>query len=317
MSQPPLQPLILSIVVADPTGGDRLKTVVAALRDLRLSLRLEVIGAVGGLTSAGLASLQQAHPLVTILPAGKRKDLGTLYGLGAAPARGRYLLLLDGTAMPDRSTIEGMIQFMEKGQWVGAVGPRLVAPSGQEHPSSRRFPTVASALAESLGGRVATAPAPRIQNPFDRQVTTPKEVDAVGGGCWMIKRQAFSETGAWDAGYAPGGESLDWCRRARLKGWSVFYHPGLAARLEGEIEDDPRVVASDLASACRFIWRYHGPLDLLALKLLLALASLRALLYEGGAFLIPGGHRPHARHAFTRAWYVMGAILRPRRRRVA
>ncbi|MFP5502060.1 MAG: hypothetical protein ACLGIN_06195, partial [Candidatus Sericytochromatia bacterium] len=94
-------------------------------------------------------------------------------------------------------------------------------------------------------------------------------------------------------------------------------HPGLAAHLRREDEDDPRVVAADLASACRFIRRYHGPLDLLVLKLLLALASLRAILYEGGASLIPGGHRPHARHAFTRAWYVMGAILRPRRQRVA
>lgn len=291
--------------------------VVSALRDLRLALRLEVIGAVGGLDRAALARLQQAHPLVTILSAGQRRDLGTLYALGGEAARGRYILLLDGTALPDQQTIEGMIQFMEKGQWVGAVGPRLVAPSGREHPSSRRFPTVSSALAESLGGAVDRTPVPRIQNPFDRQVTTPKEVDAVGGGCWMVKRQAFLEVGAWATGYPTGGESLDWCRRVRLKGWSVFYHPGLAAHLRREVEDDPRVVAADLASACRFIRRYHGPLDLLVLKLLLALASLRAILYEGGASLIPGGHRPHARHAFTRAWYVMGALLRPRRRRVA
>lgn len=314
MTLPRSNSLLLSVVVADPQGGDRLRQTFADLRAARMPIAMEVIGVVGGADKETIAKLRHEFPLVSLVHVPENGPLGALYNQGASLARGKYLLLLDGTARVDAAAVEQMILFMDKSQWVGVLAPRLTTPHGAEIIPSRVFPTVPTALAEFVGGKAqaeAQAVRPRIQNPLNRQVTTPKEVDAVLTRCCMLKRQTFQETGLFSALYPAGGESLDWCKRARLKGWSVFYHPGISAQLVTEEPDDPARVAATLTSACRYIATYEGPTSLVALKLALMALSIRALLLDGGASLIPGGHREAARHMSLRGWYVMGAMLRP------
>lgn len=302
----------LTIILADPSGGDRLLPALRALRDARMPFGFELIAVIGG-ELARLAEVQRHFPLVTVLQVPGASDLGSLYSRGAEAATGRFLLLLDGTAHVGAAAIEGMIHFLEKGQWIAMVAPRLLSPSGKELAATRQFPTVGSAIAE-FRSRNTSGVAPRIQNALDRQVTMPKEVDAIVSGCCMVKRHTVQEVGAFDAGYAAGGELLDWCRKVRFRGWSVFYHPGFTATLAEEPREDPARVAAQMESACRFIARYRGMSSVLALKVLLALISLQGLLLDGGASLIPGTHRHAARHAFWRAWYVFGALVSPRRR---
>jgi hypothetical protein len=308
--------LTLSVVVADPDGGDRLRRALVALREARLAIPMEVIGALGNADKHDIAKLRQEFPLISLVSIPEGGQLGALYNKGAAIAKGRYLLLLDGTARLDGAAIEQMILFMEKGQWVGVLAPQMLTPSEQEVSPARVFPTVRTALAEFEGGvarQAAQAVLPRIQNPLTRRVTTPKEVNAVLSRCCLIKRQTFQETGLWSTEYPDGFEALDWCKRARLKGWSVFYHPGVTARLIEEEHDNPAKVAAALTSACRFIHTYEGPTSLAALKLALMALSMRALLLDGGASLIPGTHREAARDMSLRGWYVMGALLKPGR----
>jgi GT2 family glycosyltransferase len=308
-------PPLLSILIVDTHGGDSLARVIRELRDLRLGMPLEVLGVVGGQDPARLAELQREFPLVTLHGVWDRTDRGSLLAKGAEAAQGRYVLVLDGTTTVDAATIDGMIQFMDKGQWVGVVGPRLLKPDGADAPSARAFPTVSSALDLVMGRQkaAATEPAPRLQYALNRQVTTPKEVDAIDTGCCMIRKKAIQEVGAWDDGYAPGGEALDWCRRARLRGWSVFYHPGVTARLHAQDAADPAAVAVELATALRYLGRYGGFGTVGVLKLMLAAVTMRAMLVQGAASLVPGTHRPTARFGFWRAWHALGAILAPRR----
>lgn len=308
-----LQPPVLSIVLVDPTGGDRLGLAIDELRDLRMNLPLEVIAVLGGDDPAKLALAQQRFPLVTMRGVWGPAGLGALLSAGAEMAQGRYILLLDGHSRVDAATITGMVQFLDKGQWVGAVGPRMVSPDGSESASARAFPTMASVSDMVLGRRKAAEPAPRIQYAFNRAVTTPKEVDAVLSGCCMIRRKAFEEVGAWEAAYAPGGEALDWCHRAKARGWSVFYHPGVTATLRETAAADPSAIADELASALRYLGAHAGFGTVGALKLMLAVVSMRTMLVQGWLSLLPGAHRAHARFGFWRAWHALGAIVLPRR----
>lgn len=303
---------LLSVLVIDPRGGDRLARMLRELRDLRLSMPLEVVGVVGGDDPARLGELQREFPLVAMKGLFGRRDLGGLLTVGAEMTQGRYVLVLDGSAKLGAGTIEGMMQFLDKSQWVGAVAPKLLSPEGQEVASSLNFPTLKAVL-DTVMGRETTVAEPRLQYSFNRQVTTPKEVDAVAAGCCMIRRKAITEVGAWDEHFAPGGEAIDWCRRAKLRGWSAFYHPGVAAQLHDEVSADPQAIAGQLASAQRYIRKHAGLGALVALKLALTAVSMRAMLLQGAASLVPGAHRNGARFGFWRAWYAMGAILFPRR----
>jgi hypothetical protein len=305
---------VLSVLVVDPTG-DRLASVIRDLRDMRLAMPLDVVAVIGGPDPARLAEAQREFPLVTMKGVFGQTGLGALLSAGAELTTGRYVLVLDGTARVGAGAIEGMMQFLDKGQWVGAVGPRLLTPDGSERASSLSFPTVQTVLDAVCGAapESAAAPAPRIQYALNRQVTTPKEVEAIAFGCCMVRKKAITEVGAWDALFAPGGEALDWCKRAKARGWSVFYHPGVAAQLVADERPDPAAIAGQLANAQRYIRKHAGRRALVTMKLLLGAVSLRAMVLSGCAALVPGTHRAGARFGFWRAWHAMGALLAPRR----
>lgn len=254
------QAFSVSVVAAvgHDADGARLVGLLRALRDARVAIPYEVIVVARGAAAAGLRC---AFPLVSLFKAPADADLGTCFDLGLKAAAGRYLLLLDGAAVPDAAAVAELVRFADSGQWIGAVVPRYVAADGAERAASRRFPTPLAALREAYGWGAATeVPAPRLQLALNRMVTTPKEVEAAEPGCVLIRRQAALDAGGFAAGYAPGGEVLDWCKRARRKGWAVFFHPGVQART---LPDAP--LPDRLAIARRFIHRFHGVLPALAL----------------------------------------------------
>lgn len=307
VSRPPSLPL--SIIVADAGGGERLLATLRTMRDERQALPCELIGVLGGRDAGAMPALRQEFPLVHLYQAWGTRDLGALYGIGARAAGGKFLLLLDGSAQVSAAAVLEMMAFMEQGAFIAVVAPRLLTPSGGEVSPGRPFPTVGSTVKE-FEGKVATIQAgPRLQHALDRRITTPKEVEAVVGGCCLVKQQAIEQVGALATGYPAGGETVDWCRRARAGGWSVFYHPGLAARLVAEEATSPRHVAAKLESSFRFLRRHRGLAAVLALDLALAMPILLGLLLGGSASLIPGAHRTGALFTFWRSWYAAGVLV--------
>ncbi|MDB5099438.1 MAG: hypothetical protein JWM80_3859 [Cyanobacteria bacterium RYN_339] len=305
--RPASQPL--SIVVADPGGGDRLLATLRAMRDARQALPCELIGVVGGQDVGVVPLLRQEFPLVHLYQAWGERDLGSLYGIGARAAGGRFLLLLDGSARVDADAVFEMMAFMEQGTFIALVAPRLRTPSGGDLSPGRPFPTVGTTVAEFEGKAATIQAGPRLQHALDRRITTPKEVEAVTGGCCLVKKQAIDELGAFAKGYPPGGEILDWCRRARQGGWAVFYHPGLTAQLVAEEQESPRSTATRLKASSRFLRRHRGLAAVLALDLALALPILLGLLLGGSGALIPGAHRTGALFTFWRSWYAAGVLV--------
>lgn len=304
-TSPRIEPLVfpraqlhaVSVVVAAADGGACLPAVLDRLRAARIALSYEVLVVVGGPPAPALAAVRREHPLVPMYRLPDVEELGALYDAGARAAGGRQLLLLDGSAVPDGAAIAELVRFAETGQWIAAVVPRCTGPGGEERPTTRSFPTPGRAIAEALGRAApAAAPAPRLQYALNRKVTTPKEVEAVEGGCVLVRRQAILDVGGFAAGYGPGGEILDWCMRARLRGWAIFYHPGCEAAF------DPAAAVPSAearrAVARRFVRRFYG----LAAASLVTLASSPAGLRRqaprasldaptllGGAVLAPQG----------------------------
>lgn len=263
---PRAQSLALSVVLTATDGGGRLREMLEALRAARIGVTYEVVVVVGGEPAAALGEIRRDYPLVLMYRDPVTADLGALYDLGARAAGGRHLLLLDGTAVPDAQAVAELVRFAETGQWIAAVVPRYAGAGDEpERPASRTFPTVFRAIGEAYGRASASAdPVPRLQYALNRKVTTPKEIEAAVGGCVLVRRQAIMDVGGFQAGYEPGGEVLDWCMRARLRGWAVFYHPGTEARVLAGVQESP---LARRAIARRFVRRFYGlvPAAVLAL----------------------------------------------------
>ena len=58
--------------------------------------------------------------------------------------------------------------------------------------------------------------------------SAPHPIDHPLGACMLIRRAAWDDVGPLDEGYFMYMEEVDWCRRARARGWQVWHQPAAA-----------------------------------------------------------------------------------------
>jgi N-acetylglucosaminyl-diphospho-decaprenol L-rhamnosyltransferase len=151
-----------------------------------------------------------------------------------AQARGDCLLLLNpDTRLPD-GALEALAGVFGRHPGAGAVGLALCNPDGSEQPSCFAFPGLWNQALEGVGlkrlalgwgGTPSAARAP---------AGGEGEVEWVSGACLALSRRAWEEVGGLDESLFMYGEEMDWCWRARRRGyptvWSgavtVLHHGG-------------------------------------------------------------------------------------------
>jgi GT2 family glycosyltransferase len=174
--------------------------------------------------------------------------------LAARHAHGRYLLLLNPDAHLANGGLDVLVACLEAVPRAGAVGPAMHYPNGDVQASAFRFPGLAQValdlfpvnrLAHSrVNGRVWAA--------------RPVQIDHPLGACMLIRRTA----GPLDEGYFMYLEEVDWCRRARQRGWQVWYEPAAVAihHAGAATRQQPNAMFAQLwRSRLRYYQRFHGP----------------------------------------------------------
>ncbi|HUG40846.1 MAG TPA: glycosyltransferase family 2 protein [Longimicrobiales bacterium] len=186
---------------------------------------------------------------------------------------GAPVLLLTPDARVDGDAARRLLDALEAGGRVGAVGP-VVAYSTD--PAGR-----IGAGGDILPGRARVRLSTRVRRP------DPYDVDWIEGCCMLLRPGAVEAVGGFDEAYFLYFEEIDLCHRLREAGWSVRVVPGAAVlhpKAAGGLP--PRYFYYMTRNAYRF-WRKNfglGPWRP-------ALESLRATLWLGivalGAVLLP------------------------------
>jgi N-acetylglucosaminyl-diphospho-decaprenol L-rhamnosyltransferase len=143
---------------------------------------------------------------------------------GCRLAMGEWLLLLN----PDTSVSPGFLDsvldraddLVAHDRRAGIVGFRLLNDDGSWQLSTGRFPTLASTLLGRLWPRCSRKYTPPPQPGRAR-------VDWVTGCCLLVRRDCWRDLGGLDANFFLYYEDVDLCRRARARGWSVWYDPAV------------------------------------------------------------------------------------------
>ncbi|MBA3946267.1 MAG: glycosyltransferase family 2 protein [Herpetosiphonaceae bacterium] len=140
-----------------------------------------------------------------------------------------YLLLLnpDAQLLPD--ALETLYGFMQAHPRVGCVGARLLYPDGSFQEAAWHFPTPWMTLFDlfppqgPLFGRLQTS---ALNGRYQAEHgTEPFPVDHPLGAAMLIRRRTLEAVGPLDEGYWLYVEEVDWCRRAKLAGWSIWQVP--------------------------------------------------------------------------------------------
>lgn len=146
---------------------------------------------------------------------------------GLRLSQGGNVLLLNSDMLIERGIVGGLAAYMEGHPNVGIIGPQFLYPDNRFQPSFGRFPTLLSEflrfslLYKFLPGATIS----RNTRLKQLDITRPRKVDWLSGGCMLIRRELIDEIGLFDENYFLGVEDMDYCYRAAACGYASVYYP--------------------------------------------------------------------------------------------
>lgn len=178
-----------------------------------------------------LNSIKKSNKWEIIIVDNDKENLGFAAGCnkGAEKAKGKYLLFLNPDTLVLDNCLEKMVNFMEKNQDVGVIGPKIFLNEKKERQLSFcRFPNVLSFL-------FVYSPLKNLwkNNPFWKRhiysdqlgTSKPVEVGAVAGAAIMVRKNVFDKIGGFDENFFLYFDENDLCKRIFNEGNKVMYLP--------------------------------------------------------------------------------------------
>ena len=167
-----------------------------------------------GSTDGSLEFLATQHPHVEVV--GNRRNLGFVlaYNSAIASVATEYFVLLNNDLSVEPDWLRELIAHAREGK-VAALTPKMLF-----YNDKRRI--------NAAGGNcdVYGIGWNRGNSEIDKgQYNSPDECFYGNGAALLISKEAWRDVGPFDERYFMYGEDLDWCWRARLKGYRILYVP--------------------------------------------------------------------------------------------
>jgi GT2 family glycosyltransferase len=144
---------------------------------------------------------------------------------GARLSEGNWILLLNPDVTVNDVFLDGVVRLcreLERDRRAGIVGFQLDNSDGSRQLSWGPFPSLAGTLLRML--------LPRWQRKYATDVCVERrQVPWVTGCCLLVRRECLQELAGFNAEYFLYYEDVDLCRRARQRGWQVWFEPRLRA----------------------------------------------------------------------------------------
>jgi GT2 family glycosyltransferase len=193
-------------------------------------IRVEVIVAENASDDGSFEMIKKKHPWVKLYNTGD--DLGygkgNNYGFNKSSKKNDYILLLNNDAFVEKDTIQKSVEFMQDNPQADVMGCGLRYEDGRFQPSGGYLPTPTNIWSWTWGLDLI----PVIKNFFHPVHAKPgsffkkdREVGWVMGAFLFMKREVYEKTKGFDPKFFLYGEEVEWCRRAKKKGYSIWYTP--------------------------------------------------------------------------------------------
>ncbi|MBL8692571.1 MAG: glycosyltransferase family 2 protein [Planctomycetes bacterium] len=154
-----------------------------------------------------------------VLRSEKNEGFSRGCNLGAAQARGPWILFLNNDTEVVPGWLTPLVEVLQEDPEVVAVGSRLLFPDGKlQH---------AGVLIANVEGRDPLF----AFHPFEREradhpvAMQRRTYQALTAACLLVRRDAFDAVGGFDEGYWNGYEDVDLCFKLRERGGILVYEP--------------------------------------------------------------------------------------------
>lgn len=223
-----MQKITVSIIIVHYKDKKRLYDCVKSITQSKPKVSFEVIIVDNDEKSTIKKELKVKFKWVKYVRAPGNIGYGAGNNLGAKFAKGEYIFILNSDTKVLSSSIDKLVDFLEKNKQVGLVAPNLVDERGKV------FLQIGSRKLTPLRGIVALSFLNKLfpNNPIsikywlkDVPMNKRREVDVVPGSVMLIRRQVFEKVEGFDENFLLYFEESDFCKRVKELGFGIFIIP--------------------------------------------------------------------------------------------
>jgi len=253
----------VSIIIASWNSKELLRQCLRSVYASDFSGNYEVIVIDNGSSDESAKMVKKEYLKAILIENKENGGVASARNQGLRISQGRYCLLLDADAFLKNNSLKILIKTMDCHPKAGVIGPKLLHPNGQIQYSCRSFPNLAAVISRffHLDNIFPNFSPIRkyLLNDFDHHSL--KQVDWVVGACQIIRRRALEEIGFLDEKYFFACEDLDFCFRAKQKGWQTIYAPDSCVIHYYQRRSVPglfnRFTIKHIKSLLRFFWKFY------------------------------------------------------------
>ncbi|MBI3576815.1 glycosyltransferase family 2 protein [Candidatus Gottesmanbacteria bacterium] len=176
----------------------------------------EVIVVDNASTDGSVSFIRRNFPHTHVIA--NKKNLGFAAGCDAAlgSARGTFILLLNPDTTVEPGFLAYLVEAIERDKKIAVVQPKVLLAAKKRRIDSVGSFFLPTGLLYHFG---------REKDERRPQHNQPMKIFSAKGVCMLIRRSVIDTIGLFDPDYFAYFEETDFCMRAWLAGWSVWYEP--------------------------------------------------------------------------------------------
>lgn len=234
-----------SIVIVSLNGRQRLAMPLDALRRCDPAPH-EVIVVDNGSNDGTSRFVRETYPEAMLVRAPRNLGFAGGNNLGIMNASGDVVILLNDDTEPDADWLAPLAAGFDSDPHLGIAGTRLLYP-GRERIQHLGCRIEANGLTKHVDYGVSVK---------DQTLHEPADMDYVTGAALAIRRETIASIGLLDDGFWPiYFEEVDWCVRARRRGWAVRVFPASTV-IHHESQTTEKLSRRFLTMYTRNRWRF-------------------------------------------------------------
>ena len=241
-------------------NADTVEDLISSLRAQTRGLSLRVVVADNGSRDSTVELLARHPDVMTVRTGG---NLGYAGGINAVMRHAddsEAVLVLNPDLRVEPDAIGLLLDRMRR-SGAGIVVPRLLESDGSTYVSLRREPSIATAIGDALfGARFTGRPGWASELDYDAEsYQHPHRIDWATGAALLIRGSLAKRLGSWDEQFFLYSEEVDYFRRAREGGASIWYEPASQMTHHmGGSGSSTSLNALMAINRIRYIRKYHG-----------------------------------------------------------
>jgi len=217
---------LISIIIVNWNSSDLLRNCLNSIKQSDTSVHYEIIVIDNASSDNSVNMVKKEFRDVILVENEENFGFAKAVNAGIKKSEGDLIFLLNSDCeLKESNTLEKVERFFARNAMVGILGLQLVFPDGIPQSSGGKFVSVGQLVKHQI--LFLDSPVFHRLNDWLRKKKNAAfyEVDFVSGACLFVKRDVINDIGLFNDNFFMYGEDMEFCYRAKQKGWRVAILP--------------------------------------------------------------------------------------------